>query len=369
MIINLALNQGKQNIEKGDIVMKRTFGKNIVLFILIVLFTLCMAVGCTTLNANPVADTQPANSSSSISLGLSSNHLLPGETVDLIITAKLKNNGDNSNDKWGSADFYISSKIADKLEVVNVNTGDEKFNKGTYDISGDFALESKYDPGLNVEDGEDFLHFVMPGKANVDLVSAQENLVIKIRLKLATDATKGVNLDLFVKDSAVNAITAWGYSGDNDLSYNGGGGGLDLTNATISAEVRDPEANTDIEYIKVVEGKLDGTIGGDKPTKFEEGSIGMSGSASLGDGKRGFYEAIHGSAPDIAGKDIANPIGMILSVAMMLRHSFDLEKEAASVEKAIDLFLQNGYRTQDIMKADNTLVKCSEAGDLICEYI
>lgn len=99
------------------------------------------------------------------------------------------------------------------------------------------------------------------------------------------------------------------------------------------------------------------------------GSIGMSGSASLGDGKRGFYEAIHGSAPDIAGKDIANPIGMILSVAMMLRHSFDLEKEAASVEKAIDLFLKNGYRTQDIMKADNTLVKCSEAGDLICEYI
>ncbi len=99
------------------------------------------------------------------------------------------------------------------------------------------------------------------------------------------------------------------------------------------------------------------------------GSIGMSGSASLGDGKRGFYEAIHGSAPDIAGKDIANPIGMILSVAMMLRHSFDLEKEAASVEKAIDLFLKNGYRTQDIMKADNILVKCSEAGDLICEYI
>ncbi len=269
MIINPALNQGKENIEKGDIVMKRTFGKNIVLFILIVLFTLCMAVGCTTLNANPVADTQPANSSSSISLGLSSNHLLPGETVDLIITAKLKNDGDNSNDKWGSADFYISSKIADKLEVVNVNTGDEKFNKGTYDISGDFALESKYDPGLNVEDGEDFLHFVMPGKANVDLVSAQENLVIKIRLKLASTATKGVNLDLFVKDSAVNALTAWGYSGDNDLSYNGGGGGLDLTNATISAEVRDPEANTDIEYVKVVEGKLDGTIDGDKPTKFE----------------------------------------------------------------------------------------------------
>ena len=78
------------------------------------------------------------------------------------------------------------------------------------------------------------------------------------------------------------------------------------------------------------------------------GSIGMSGSASLGDGKRGFYEAIHGSAPDIAGKDIANPIGMILSVAMMLRYSFDMEEEAICVEKAVDNFIKNGYRTQDI---------------------
>lgn len=99
------------------------------------------------------------------------------------------------------------------------------------------------------------------------------------------------------------------------------------------------------------------------------GSIGMAGSCSLGDGKRGFYEAIHGSAPDIAGLDICNPIGMIMSVAMMLRNSFDMEKEADSVEKAVKKFIQDGYRTKDIMQENKKLVKCSEAGDIICSFI
>lgn len=98
-------------------------------------------------------------------------------------------------------------------------------------------------------------------------------------------------------------------------------------------------------------------------------SIGMAGSASLGDGKRGFYEAIHGSAPDIAGQDIANPIGMILSVAMMLKNSFDMPKEAQCVENAVQKFIENGYRTKDILQENMTLVKCSEAGDIICSYI
>ncbi len=98
-------------------------------------------------------------------------------------------------------------------------------------------------------------------------------------------------------------------------------------------------------------------------------SIGMAGSASLGDGKRGFYEAIHGSAPDIAGQDIANPIGMILSVAMMLKNSFDMQKEAQCVENAVQKFIENGYRTKDILQENTTLVKCSEAGDIICSYI
>lgn len=98
-------------------------------------------------------------------------------------------------------------------------------------------------------------------------------------------------------------------------------------------------------------------------------SIGMAGSASLGDGKRGFYEAIHGSAPDIAGKDIANPIGMILSVAMMLKNSFDMTIEAECVENAVKEFIEKGYRTADILQENTTLVKCSEAGDLICNFI
>lgn len=99
------------------------------------------------------------------------------------------------------------------------------------------------------------------------------------------------------------------------------------------------------------------------------GSIGMAGSASLGDGKKGFYEAIHGSAPDIAGQDIANPIGMILSVAMMLRYSFGLEDEAKAVEGAVAQFIKDDYRTCDIMQTGKKLVKCSEAGDIIVNYI
>ena len=78
------------------------------------------------------------------------------------------------------------------------------------------------------------------------------------------------------------------------------------------------------------------------------GSLGMLPSASLGEGKLGLYEPIHGSAPDIAGKGIANPVGTILSAAMLLRHSLGLEKEAASVERAVELALAAGARTKDL---------------------
>ena len=77
-------------------------------------------------------------------------------------------------------------------------------------------------------------------------------------------------------------------------------------------------------------------------------SLGVLPSASIGDGKRGLYEPIHGSAPDIAGKGIANPIGTILSVALLLRHSLGLEREAATVEQAVDRCIANGARTADI---------------------
>lgn len=101
------------------------------------------------------------------------------------------------------------------------------------------------------------------------------------------------------------------------------------------------------------------------------GSIGMIPSSSLGATSCGLYEPIHGSAPDIAGKDIANPIGTILSAAMMLRYSFDMEKEADCIETAVSAFLDSGYRTADIfpINGDFTLVGCRECGNLIIENL
>ena len=99
------------------------------------------------------------------------------------------------------------------------------------------------------------------------------------------------------------------------------------------------------------------------------GSIGMLASSSLGATKRGLYEPIHGSAPDIAGKDLANPIATILSAAMMLRDSFDLLKEAEDVENAVNEVLNAGYRTADIMSEGKTQVKGSEMTKLILERI
>lgn len=95
------------------------------------------------------------------------------------------------------------------------------------------------------------------------------------------------------------------------------------------------------------------------------GSIGMLASASLGDSKLGLYEPSHGSAPDIAGKNKANPIATILSVAMMLRYSFDLEEEARKIEDAVKAVLKKGYRTIDIMSEGMTLVGTTEMGDAI----
>ena len=105
------------------------------------------------------------------------------------------------------------------------------------------------------------------------------------------------------------------------------------------------------------------------------GSIGMLSSASLNETKFGLYEPSHGSAPDIAGKGIANPIATILSAAMMLRYSFDLDREADAVERAVKQVLKEGYRTIDIMpqeeekRAAVTQVGTAEMGDLICARV
>lgn len=95
------------------------------------------------------------------------------------------------------------------------------------------------------------------------------------------------------------------------------------------------------------------------------GSIGMIPSSSLGATSCGLYEPIHGSAPDIAGMDIANPIGTILSVAMMLRYSFDMPKEADAIENAVSSVLDEGFRTADIISDGCKKVGCSEMGKLI----
>nr|MDE7285077.1 3-isopropylmalate dehydrogenase [Lachnospiraceae bacterium] len=105
------------------------------------------------------------------------------------------------------------------------------------------------------------------------------------------------------------------------------------------------------------------------------GSIGMLASASLNDSKFGLYEPSHGSAPDIAGKGIANPIATILSAAMMLRYSFDLDTEADAIEAAVKKVLKDGWRTVDIMpqeedeRAKVKQVGTVQMGDLICEKI
>ncbi|MDD3660402.1 MAG: 3-isopropylmalate dehydrogenase [Lachnospiraceae bacterium] len=99
------------------------------------------------------------------------------------------------------------------------------------------------------------------------------------------------------------------------------------------------------------------------------GSIGMLASASLNESKFGLYEPSHGSAPDIAGMDIANPIATVLSASMMLRFTFDLDQEADEIENAVRSALQDGYRTKDIMSEGNQLVGCSGMGDILAGYI
>ena len=99
------------------------------------------------------------------------------------------------------------------------------------------------------------------------------------------------------------------------------------------------------------------------------GSVGMIPSASLGEGSRGLYEPIHGSAPDIAGKDLANPVGTILSAAMLLRYSFQMAEEADAVESAVSRVLDQGFRTTDIAAPGQKAVGCAEMGARIAAEI
>ena len=123
--------------------------------------------------------------------------------------------------------------------------------------------------------------------------------------------------------------------------------------------VKDPS-----QFDVIVTGNMFGDILSDEASMIT-GSIGMIPSSSLGDGTRGMYEPIHGSAPDIAGQDKANPIGTILSAAMMLRYSFDMAAEADEIEAAVNKALDDGLRTADMMAEGCTLVGCAAMGDAV----
>ena len=123
--------------------------------------------------------------------------------------------------------------------------------------------------------------------------------------------------------------------------------------------VRDPS-----QFDVIVTENLFGDILSDEASQIT-GSIGMIPSSSMAEGTRGLYEPIHGSAPDIAGQDKANPIGTILAAAMMLRYSFDMAAEADAVEAAVDGALKAGYRCGDILQPGCTLVGCREMGERI----
>ena len=127
--------------------------------------------------------------------------------------------------------------------------------------------------------------------------------------------------------------------------------------------VRDPS-----QFDVIVTENMFGDILSDEASQIA-GSIGMLASSSLGQGTRGLYEPIHGSAPDIAGRDIANPLATILSAAMMLRYSFHMEREADCIEKAVDRTLKDGLRTADICGPGETPIGCRAMGEAVCRRL
>lgn len=136
-----------------------------------------------------------------------------------------------------------------------------------------------------------------------------------------------------------------------------------LVDNTAMQLVRNPG-----QFDVIVTENLFGDILSDEASMIT-GSLGMIPSASLGEGTLGLYEPIHGSAPDIAGQNKANPIATVLSVAMMLRYSFDLSNEAYAIEQAVNAVLEEGYRTGDILSEGMKLTTCTEMGNLIAQKI
>lgn len=137
---------------------------------------------------------------------------------------------------------------------------------------------------------------------------------------------------------------------------------LYVDNAAMQLIIRPSQFDT------IVTSNLFGDILSDEAATLT-GSIGMLPSASVGGEGASMYEPVHGSAPDLVGQDKVNPIATILSAAMMLKYSFNMEKEFALIEKAVENVLEAGYRTADIAKEDSNVVGTKEMGRLICEEI
>jgi 3-isopropylmalate dehydrogenase len=133
--------------------------------------------------------------------------------------------------------------------------------------------------------------------------------------------------------------------------------------AASMALIRNPK-----QFDVVVTGNVFGDILSDAAAMLA-GSIGMLPSASLGSNNKGLYEPVHGTAPDIAGKDIANPLAAILSAAMMLRHSFALEDHATRIEQAVRSVLRDGYRTADIYQAGSKKIGTRDMGEAVVEAV
>ena len=193
-------------------------------------------------------------------------------------------------------------------------------------------------------------------------------------VRLGFEAAKGRRKILTVVDKAniLNTSRLWRSVAESvkpeypdvELNY------LYIDNAAMQL-VRNPK-----QFDVIATSNMFGDILSDEASQIT-GSIGMLASASLGNGKGpGLYEPIHGSAPDIAGKNLANPLATILSAAMMLRYDFKLEDEAKSIENAVQEVLNEGYRTGDIAGADRDAVKAAgklvgtkEMGKLVVEHL